>query len=197
MGQTPKWTPLAISLVDWDVMRTIALIILCGGLGNASAQAQAPRPDETVACEGLEGLSKAVVRNLGGNVRCRLERRDVTCVPGTTLTVDAKGDIDLCLSPDKRPLTHPYCAARNPGIYRQRIIQRGRFVVDLPDGRSEVRLLDLPFSVTGRKENLAQTQPIEQAGPDACVYIQKRVLYHPYPRGSRLEPAPNATATQP
>ena len=174
-------------------MRMLSLLILTAVLSSATAQPVANQKDLTVDCTTLKGLSAALLRNRSGDVRCRLETRDVTCVPGTTLAIDVKGDIDLCLSADKRPVTHPYCKARNPGVYRQRIIQRGRFVVDLPNGQSEVRLLDLPFATTGRKESLAQIQPIQQPGADACVYMQKRTLYHSYPRGSRLEPATDAT----
>ena len=174
-------------------MRMLPLMLLPAVLTSAAAQPAANPADTTVDCTTLKGLSAALIRNRSGDVRCRMEPRDVTCVPGTTLAIDVTGDIDLCLSADKRPVTHPYCKARNPGVYRQRIIQRGRFIVDLPDGQSEVRLLDLPFATTGRKESLAQAQPIQRPGADACVYMQKRTLYHPYPRGSRLEPATKAT----
>ena len=178
-------------------MKTFVLLIIVLAPSVLTAQPQVPPEEEIVDCTTLKGLSDAIIRNLGANVQCRLERRDLTCVPGTTLAVDVTGDIDLCLSADKRPLTQPYCQSRNSAVYPQKIIERGRFTVDFPDGRSEQLLLDLPFTTTGRKESLAQSQPIERPGPDACVYLQKRILYHPHPRGSRLEPAARPPQRQP
>ncbi len=162
------------------MIRLLSLALL---LSPQTAVAQAPKPvqpavpEEIVDCRSLPGLSSALLRNLGNDVRCRLERRDVTCVPGLTLSKNMSGDHDLCVTEDKRPVGSPYCVAKNTSLYGQKIIQRGRFIVDMPDGTSPVRWLDIPFGETGRKDVLVQRKPIVRPGWDVCVYLRKEVLY--------------------
>jgi hypothetical protein len=169
----------------------LALLILSPPYGHAQPAPTLPKlttttkvpkvpkmpAEELVDCRSLKGLSSAILRNLGSDVRCRLERRDVTCLPGLTVSKNSTGDIDLCVTAEKRPVTTPYCVAKNTQLYTQKLIERGRFVVDEPDGTVQVRWLDIPFSKTGRKEILVQREPIVRRGWDVCVYLRKEVLY--------------------
>ena len=66
-------------------------------------------------------------------------------------------------------------------------------MVERAKGQVNVENIDIPFTQVGRVELLAQTKPIKQKGPDACVYLRqvKTVFVDPsFPLKGVQQPKP-------
>ena len=177
----------------------ITLLGLCTLGLNAHAQRIHRGGPQIVECASLPDLKEPIKRNLRPHVKCRLEIKDLKCMPGLTLRVDAHGPEDLCLAKDLRPISPPFCIARSMKLYRQTIVKRGRFLVERPPKAAGVELLELPATTTGLREVLAQEHPIRQIGPDACVYLRqgRKVLILPSGRPQSVKPAPKPKPGKP
>lgn len=88
---------------------------------------------------------------------------------GLTLAADVKGQRDLCLSRDGRPVQRPRCAARFRKTYSQALYawQTG---VKEPEG-TPTEVLVSPGDVV-REEVLVQPEPIVRPGPDGCAFAR-------------------------
>ena len=166
-------------MIIWrPLFQYVATIVLAQPGGPIPAKP----PQEIVDCHTLKGLSLPIKNDLGIAVRCRLDTTNLVCLPGLTIEEDVQKIRDLCVTPDRRPVTDPYCVASTAGLYPQKVIQRGQFRVDLDNGTTEGRWLDIPYGVWGRKEILAQRKPIIREGRDICVYLREESIYLGRPR---------------
>jgi hypothetical protein len=177
-------------------MHRVLYCLLTIGCSAAWAQ-KPPTPDplEIVDCRTLEGLSRAILNDLGAHVRCRLEPGNLTCLPGARLKVDVTEKLDLCVRDDGRPIHSPHCVGRPAKTYNQRIIERARHRVETR-GIIEYRWLDLPFGMASQIESLAQRKPIIRIGPDACVFLRKEAIFMTRP-GRPAMPTPKAEPPRP
>ena len=133
------------------------------------------KPNQVVECASLQMLS-GLLKTLGPRARCRLEFEDLVCLPGSVVTTDVKQERDLCLNEKKKPVQAPRCAGKKRQTYKQRMIERAHYRVDYNDGRSQVELLDLPFTFASRRDVLARAKPVLRPGPDACVYFRRELI---------------------
>lgn len=171
---------------------TYTFIILSLFTASYAQESKDPRPlqratKEIVRCLRVPGLKKPILKQMGSSVLCRLEVRNLSCLPGLTIKVDVTGKKDLCITADGRAVTEPTCTTQHRKRYLQDIIQRGQFVVERPDRKDALEWLDLPFTTSSRMEVLGQRRPIVLTGPDACVFLRhtKLVLGKQMPNNTR------------
>ncbi len=107
------------------------------------------------------------------------------CMAGLTLAVDVKGERDLCLSRDGRPVQRPRCAARFRKTYRQALHGRLRGVRE-PQGTPTIVVVQHGDVI--REETLVQVEPVVGPGPDGCPFARTlRMDFHP-PRTKGVPP---------